>query len=373
MKKVLVCLGILAFAVQSFALRPGDNAADLGKITWIRGSGFDCAGKVQSKSAVKPLRMVVFMLCRASGSDTTVRMLDALLKKYPELKIAILTPDPVLDARELLKDFPAAGADFGIDVERKTTPQYMAGSLLFPMAFLIDESGTVVWCGEAIDAPEAVENFYTRGLDSDVERRIAVAMDQLQMLLRGGSEREMNRCVEEVLSLEPGHPGALRIRVFVLEQNGRFQEALALLMREIKKSPKLTRLYVSAFDLISRHRELDDKLPSLLDSFEKSVTLPEHLNAMAWALLNSFDFDIAALEYAQKFCTRASTQLKDSLPLEMTAALLAYRLGDLDQAILHQEKACAILENSADKSGISECRERAEFFRRAKKLSQKNK
>ena len=370
MKKFLVCFLAAAFAVQALALRPGDNAVDLGKVTWIRGAGFDCAGKVQDKTAVKPLRMVVFLLCRASGSDTTVRMLDELLKKYPALKIAVLTPDPVLDARELLKDFPASGADFGIDVERKTTPQYMAGSLLFPMAFLIDERGVVIWCGEAVDAPEAVENFYAKGLDPDTQRRVAVAMDQLQMLLRGGSEREMSRCVEEVLSLEPGHPGALRIRVFVLEQSGRYQEALALLMREIEKSPKLTRLYVSAFDLIRRHRELDDKLSSLLDSFGKSVTLPEHLNAMAWALLNSFDFNIAALEYAKKFYTLAAAQLADSLPLEMTAALLAYRLGDLDQAISHQEKACSILEKSADKSGISACRERAEFFRRAKKLSQ---
>lgn len=370
MKKLSTLLLIAVCAANLFAVRPGDKAAAFGNVKWIRGQGFDVAEAVRlPKGKSKHLRMAVFLLCRASASEETVRMLDSLQAKNPDLQIAILTPDPVADVQELLKDMPASGAAFGIDVERKTTPAYMAGNLLFPMAFLIDEKGMVVWCGEAVDAPEAVEKFFTSGLDSSTQREIASGIDNLQMLIRGGSEREMSHCVNDILSLEPGHPGALRIRVFVLEQSNRFHEAWALLLQEIDKSPKLTRLYVSAFDLIRRHKELDDKLPLLMEKFSLGVTKNEHLNAMAWGLLNSFDFNITALEYAKKFHAQASAQLKDSAPLEMTAALLNYRLGNLDKAISHQDQASEILEKSGDASGAADSRKRAEFFRNTKKLS----
>ncbi len=101
MKKLL--LGILLTAVCAaplFALRPGDKALKLDKVREIRGKAPDLS-PLNSDTPQPELRAVVFVLCRAVNSVSTAAMLNDLERKYAgRLQVAIVTPDPTMDAEE---------------------------------------------------------------------------------------------------------------------------------------------------------------------------------------------------------------------------------------------------------------------------------
>ncbi len=353
----------------AFALRPGDAAAPLAPpVDYLAGEPFALNGKaVADESGAAPLRLAVFLYCRAPGSANLLRQLDALRRQYAgKLRIVVVTPDPAGDAKQLLTNVPVE-VSFAVDRARTNTPKYMAGSLLYPFAFAVAPDGEIIWCGEAVDAPEMVERYVAGSKFGEEQRKIAALIDEMQNYLRGGEDRQLKKCTAEILKLEPGHPGALRIRGFVLENSGRLAEAWKLLETEIDRSPKLARLYVSAFDLISRNPELESHLAGLLDKFARNISEPRYLIAMAWALLNRFDANILALQRARDLLL-ASRGKSPTPEWASTYALLSYRLGDLKAAANYAEIAAAGYEK-IDSAAAAECRERAKFYRAARELA----
>ncbi|MCQ2378830.1 MAG: hypothetical protein MJ016_06425 [Victivallaceae bacterium] len=347
MKRGWIAL-VCCLAAEVLALRPGDAATKFEKVKWLRGGGIVAEGKWTPKNpGEEELRAAVFMLTRSGNAESTLRMLDSLRERYSyRLRTAVLTPDPQLDADEFLAKFPKDGVSFGLDIERKITPRYMAGSLLYPMAFLIDGSGKIIWCGEAVDLAEAVERYFSGAFDFASQREIALCIDEMETLMRDNSERKMEQVVANVLTLEPGHAGALRMRLFLLESRNRADDAWNLLQSQIKAAPKLARLYFTALDLISRRRQLEKHLPGLLADFRANIAEDRLLLAMAWNLLRAFDFDAVAVDEAGKLLD--ATAAHPSAQREAAAALYSYRVGDIDGAVAHQEKALQLL---TEKSG----------------------
>lgn len=369
MKKLLFAVIFTILAAELPALQPGDMALDLNRVDFVRGGGIVAGGKLPPKAdGTRELRLVVFLYCRSHDSLETVRRLDALRAEYSgKIRIAVITPDHVSEAEEFVKALPSNGVSFGCDLDRRITPQYMAGSLLYPMAFAIDSDGRIIWRGEAVDCHEMVEQYFNGRFNAGVQREISVAMDEMQNYIRGGDERRMKKCVRKILDLEPGHPGALRIRCFVLENSSRVDDAWELLESEIDRSPTLARLYISAFDLICRNRSLSDKLAGLLEKFETNISNPRDCNAMAWGLLNMFDCNFTALSYAGRFYNKASNAGNNG-NVQVTGALLAYRMGDLDTAIARQQQAVEFFEKSGMRSLADSNREKLEFFNQVKAM-----
>lgn len=368
MKKLFLACAVLCAAGDLFALRPGDAATKLERVRWVRGGGILPDGASQPRVAGEPeLRALVFLLCRAGNAPATLAMLDGLRRQYSyRLKIGALTPDSSLDAEELLKNFPKDGVSFGLDLDRRITPAYMAGCLLYPMAFLIDDSGMIVWCGEAVDLPEAAERYFAGKLDLSVQKKVAPLIDRMQMLMRDNSERQLTQVMEEIFDLEPGNAGALRMRLFLLENRGKYAEALELLRSQREAVPGLARLYFTELDLLCRHAELSGKLPDLVRDFRMNVTDARLQLVMAWSLLRNYEFNADALRAAAELIRSTEKLLADEVQWQAAAALLAYRTGDLDRAIALLDGA----ENKMKQQSLSlpEVERLARFFREAREI-----
>ena len=365
MKKALFGILLAAVCVSPlFALRPGDRALKIDKVRVIRGKVPDLA-PLDSDTPQPELRAVVFLLCRAMDSISTAAMLNDLVRKYSgRLEVTIVTPDPTVDAEA----FKLATANYpvplSVDVERKLTKEYMAGNLLYPMAFLVDRDGVIVWCGEAVDMAEKIQPALDGKLSTKTEAKIAEAVAELQQLLRDSSDTRIRRTADRIFDLEPGNAAAMRIRLFQLENSGRIDEARKLIDEQLKTAPKLVRLYFTAVDFAARYDYTDAELERIVAAFERNIDAPETRVRMAWMLLERFPYHPSALR-------AAAATLRQKLPDEAVRranaaaarALFEYRLGNVDAALRYQREAVRLLNQVGTEAELAAAKRREAYFR----------
>ena len=368
--KRLLAFGLAALcAAPLFALRPGDPAAPLDGVRMIRGNNLNLA-PANDKFTPAPLRAVVVLLCRAVDSPGTVAMLNDIQRRSRDkIAIEIVTPDAASDARDLIAATGEHGVAFGLDPDRKLTRKYMEGALLYPMAFLIDRKGTIVWCGEAMDLAEKIEPALAGRLVPADERKIFSLVVELQQLMRDNSDNKMKQVADRIFKLDPGNASAMRIRLFYLTNTNRADQARELIEEQLKAVPKLSRLYFTAVDFAAGNNYSNAELERLVGAFERNIADPVLQVRMAWMLLDRFPYYPSALRAAAKI-------LRKPLPQEPLAranaaagrALLEYRLGNLEAAIKFQDEAVQLLNRDGTAAELESAKARAVFFRAALEL-----
>lgn len=372
MKKIyLLCAAVLC-AAPLFALRPGDRAVQLSGVRMLRGNNLDLA-PASDKLNPPPLRAVTVLLCRAVDSPGTVAMLNDIQRKYRDkVAIEVLTPDAPSDARNLIEATGEHGVAFGLDPDRKLTRKYMEGALLYPMAFLIDRRGVIVWCGEAMDLAEKIEPALEGRLVPADERQIFALVVDLQQLMRDNSDNKMKQIADRIFKLEPGNASAMRIRLFYLTNTNRIDAARELIESQLKAAPKLSRLYFTAVDFAAASNYSNAELERLVGTFERNITDPALQVRMAWMLLDRFPYYPSALRAAARI-------LRKPLPQEPLAranaaagrALLEYRLGNIEAAIGFQDEAVKLLNRDGTAAELETAKARAVFFRAVLEIGKK--
>ena len=337
MKRLFLLFLLVLGALDLAALKPGDKAVELPRLKFINGVQTPLA--LPLKQDV--LRVVTFVLTRARGAEGTVGMLTALQRMYgSRLRQTVVTPDPESDALSLRGALRNSGVAFGLDSSRRITLQYMAGSLLYPKSFVIDPDGVIIWSGETVDLGEMLQEYFSGKFDRKVAEKIAPMLEELQTLLRETSEPKMRALVNKIFELSPAHPGALRIRLFSLENSSRIPQAWELLEERLKAAPRTGRLYFTAIDFISRYAYFRPRLGGVLKTFAAQVSDPQLRCAMAWELLHRFQYDLTALESACRLLGETPPADAGLRSLWYAAkARTAYLTGDLDGAVKFQKSA----------------------------------
>lgn len=370
--RIFSSLTVLLLALSGaplYALRPGDPAEELA-VKWIRGVPLAVLPPAKEELKTGELKAVVFLLTRSANAPETLNLLNQLRRTYSgSVRFAVVTPDREADAAQLLAAFPDFALPFGIDEKRKLTAQYMNGSLLYPMAFVIDPEGRILWNGEAVDLGEMLEAWRTKKFDPALQKQLSPMLDELQTLLRENNDRRMKQVTRSILKSDPGNAAALRLRTFALENSGRFQEAWQLILSQIERVPGLVRLYFSALDLAGRHPELGPRAAEIADRYSKAVTgNPDADNLMSFLLLNRRPEDPAALRAAQRLLRRAVATLpKEASPalrasVTTTRALLEWRLGHPETALKLQQEATKLWHAAENPAAEKNSRERESLY-----------
>lgn len=373
--KTKIFSGILALlgTCQLFAVRSGDPAVELADVRFLTGSPIRLLET--QKKELPACKVVVFLLTRSGNSAGTLLMLDQLAARHLNFaRFAAVTPDPRQDAEALLEKVSTKVA-FGVDTQRKTTAKYMAGSLLYPMAFVIDNKGMVVWNGEAVDLPEVMEKYRSGKLDPEKEQKISTMLDELQIMMRQNTDRRMRLLANRIFDLDPANAAALRMRLFVLEHTRRIADAWELIEERLKAAPQVERLYHSAWDLISRYPELREKLPQVTSSFRKNITSPEAADAAVITLLTRFEFDAAALASAAeiyRFSAGKNRTDDRSKALHADAgAMLHGKLGKFEKAIELQQESFRIWNAAKEKNAAASAEKMIKYYRKCHKYATK--
>jgi hypothetical protein len=370
MKKQLMTL-LLGGAVgmsSLWALRPGDVAEELSTVTWLQG------GPVSAKDeSGKMMKAVVFLRTRSGDAAETLQMLQALNVRFPDmLQCAAITPDSPADAAALLKQSGVSTVSFGTDSNFALTGKYMESFPVFPMAFLTAPDGTIIWCGEAADLPEAMENAAAGKLKTSDQRKLSEHLDRMLTALREGKHDLIGKLSADALKLDPGNAGILRLRLFDLESRYHFKEAFHTVMEEIKKVPKRARLYMLAWELTVRHAELAHERHELLEALQKADLRDEEINILSWQLLqNTFDADV--LKTAVMLQKKIADKKEGLSPVQQasfdtTRALLLYRLGKPAEAYEIEKKLPELWKKAGILQNVAPAEKRAEFYKAAAEL-----
>ena len=366
LKKFAVVI-LLALAVsQAFALRPGDVAEEPLKVKWLRGSDFRFAFPKDNPENAGKLSVGVFLLCRAPQAVSTVNMFESMAAKYgKKINIAIITPDHISDLESLLRKVSPQRISMGVDRERKLTANFMAGSPLYPMAFVSGADGRIIWSGEAVDTPEMAEKFFSGKFDADTARKVAPMLEELHLCLRSNDDGKMKKLVKNILDLDPGNAAALRLRLFSLEQRNRKQEAWELLSQELERSPALARLYFTSVDLILRDIRLGSMLEKVLSNFDRHIHDTTYRIHMAYILSEMPHHNAVAVNYAAKLLknpdmSKASTST--TALFWAARASVEYRLCHLGEAVKCQQHCVNIWKNAGNAANMQAAQNRLDYY-----------
>ena len=374
MKKFLFLM-LSAAMLPLFALRPGDKVGNPEfRLKWIDCTPFKIGTlTAEDKAVTPPLRALVFMFTRSDSSDRIMQILERTRQLYRgKLLLAAVSPDTEHDIKLFHKRHPDTRVRLVVDAERKLTPLFMAGSMLYPMAFLYDADGNILWNGEAVDLSEAVEMVLSGKSDPAKQRKVSQLLDEMQQRMRTGEERPLRRVAEQIFRLDPANPSALRMRLFSLENRGDISGAWELVMLQLKAAPGKLRLYYTALDMMRRYPLLRSNLPVLSDRFFESASMPGQLLSFAEALLANFPDDISALTAAHKILSNKSA-FSDLPPDEaaqyhLVCSRMCYLLCNVAKAEEHVGKALEIYRSRRNAAGIVQCEKILGFYRKLKAL-----
>ena len=377
--KHLIFFALLTAVLPLFALRPGDKIGNVQfKLKWIDCTPFKIGELNREEKAVTPpLQALVFLFTRSESSSRIINILEDTRKTHrKDLRIAVITPDTEHDARLFHRKHPDVRVRLAVDSERKLTPLFMAGSMLYPMAFVYDSDGRILWNGEAVDLPEAIQNILQNKNDIDKQRKISLLLDDMQQRMRTGEVRALQQLADKIFKLDPANASALRVLLFILENSGRHSEAWNILEERIKAVPSALRLYYTALDMVRRYPDLQTtKLSSVINGFYANAATAEQRLFFTETLLYNFSGNITALEAVANELGSKNAGFEKLSPMEKArlyaaAARLRYLSGDLNGAIKFQQRACDILPNSGNDAKTFS--NRIDFYRKLQNINKKD-
>ena len=377
--KRLFIFALFTAVLPLFALRPGDKVGEVKyKLKWIDCTPFNIGElSKEDKAVTPPLRALIFLFTRSESSSRVINILEGTRKAHRnDLRIAVITPDTEHDAALFRKKHPDVRVRLAVDSERKLTPLFMAGSMLYPMAFVYDRDGKILWNGEAVDLPEAVQNILQNKNDVTKQRKIASLLDEMQQRMRTGEVRALRQLSDKIFKLDPANPSALRMILFILENSGRPTDAWEVLEGRIKAVPSALRLYYTALEMVRRYPDLQKKLSSVINGFYTNAATPEQRLFFTETLLYNFPGNITALESAANELGKNGSGFKNLSPLEKSrlfsaVARLRYLSGDLDGAIKFQQRACDILSAAGDKTAAKAFSTQLDFYLKLQIINKK--
>ncbi|MBO5668079.1 MAG: hypothetical protein J6S43_03040 [Lentisphaeria bacterium] len=379
MKKILLLIVVLS-AAAVFAVLPGDRPGESrSRLEFLNCSPMPLGRLDKEKhSGIPGLRALVFMYTRAESSDRLVTLLENFRRQnHDKLLITLITPDTLSDAGEFRQRHRDVRLRMAVDVERKLTPEYMHQSaMIFPMAFLMDDSGMILWRGEAVDLPEAVEAQLAGKLDLAKQKKLDPMIFEMQRYMRDGNLFKVRDQAGKILQLAPENGAALRMAVFASESLGQISHAWQEVNGALNKVPQIARLHFAALDMVRRHRQLRGELDKVIARFDRQPFSPEVRCAFIENLLTGFPFDAGAVLWAEKILA-ATPMALNAMPEQlgiilMVRSRLRYAFGDLKSAGADADEAVQYFKSAGVENSRKQAEAQAAFYRTLLKHLEQN-
>ena len=279
--------------------------------------------------------------CRES-----VPMLVYLQNKYRDkgMKIIAVSREKRNVVEKFLDEYPQINYAVAIDEQSLTTLQYLGESRLLPRIYIINTDGKIAWDGEIADLSQVLKKMYNGTYNIYIQRQVSSLQQELEVSLRTGNIKDTIKTSDKILKLDPENGFAIRMRMFVYENQRQTDKAWEFLHSLLKKTPKNTMLYFIKLNFVSRFSQYSKYSSELAKEVKKQFNNDaQMLNNMAWGLLTRFPFDGKVLEPAVE-CIQRALELADKNNKSFyasclnTMALAYYRCGMLEKALDTQRK-----------------------------------
>ena len=380
MKKFfLVVLLINCYIFNGFALQTSDKAVKLKISKWLKNGPVPLRiGKRVPKNRQKDLFVLVLWGAWSPACRESVPMLVYLQNKYRDkgLNIIAVSREKAEVVEKFLDEHPEINYAVAVDDASLTTLHYLGESRLLPRIYIIDAENEIIWDGEVSDLSVILKKIYNNSYDVSIQKKIAQFQQDLEVSLRSGNIKETFKISDKILMLDPENGFAIRMRLFVYENQRQIDKAWDFIHSLLKRTPNNTMLYFVKLDFISRFPQYNKYSSELAEEVKKHFNNdPQMLNNMAWGLLTRFHFDGKVLQPAAECIQRAlelSAADKDNKSFHAsclnTMALLYYRCGMVEKALETQREVTKIAMGGEAKNNSSDAEQ---LYELALKLQKK--
>ncbi len=366
MKKVVLIIFITNFYVfNSLALQTGQDAAKLKITSWLKnGPVVMKTGSRVPKEHRKDLYVLVLWGTWSPACRESVPMLVYLQNKYRDkgLEIIAVSREKRDVVEKFLDEYPQINYAVAIDDQSLTTLHYLGESRLLPRIYVINTSGKIAWDGEIADLSQVLKKMYDGTYNIYTQRQVSSLQQELEVSLRTGNVKDTIETSDKILKLDPENGFAIRMRMFVYENQRQIDKAWGFLQSLLKKTPKNTMLYFVKLNFISRFPQYSNHTVELAKEVKKQFNDDaQMLNNMAWGLLTRFPFDgkvlQPAVECIQRALELASADKKNRsfyASCLNTMALAYYRCGMAEKALKTQQKVTKMTQGDKAQSDSSD-------------------
>lgn len=343
---------VLGLAIPSFAqtLKEGSSAPPIKVAKWIKGNPIEKfeAGKVY---------VVEFWATWCGPCRQTIPHLTEIAKKYKD-KVTVIGvsiwervgADKVEEFVRTMGDKMEYHVAFDDGRTMATTWMEAAGQDGIPSAFVVDQTGKIVWIGHPM---------------ADLEKVLdAVLAGKWDWQAYARQREEQERAQREISE------SAEKISALVRE--GKYEEALQELDKLVERNPDLRAgIGMFRFQILLAHDEKKAYAYArelMNGDFKDS---PDMLNALAWEIVGTdrrsplkepdYDLGLALAQRAVELSKEQDPSILDTL------AYAHYRKGNHKQAVEIQRKAIALAEQDPDfpKELLDQMRESLKKFEKA--------
>ena len=348
MKKIFLIIFIInIYVFNASALQTGQSVAKLKIAKWLKnGPVVIKTGKNVTKENRNDLYVLVLWGTWSPACRESVPMLVYLQNKYRDkgMRIIAVSREKRDVVEKFLDEYPQINYAVAIDEQSLTTLQYLGESRLLPRIYIINTDGKIAWDGEIADLSQVLKKMYNGTYNIYIQRQVSSLQQELEVSLRTGNIKDTIKTSDKILKLDPENGFAIRMRMFVYENQRQTDKAWEFLHSLLKKTPKNTMLYFIKLNFVSRFSQYSKYSSELAKEVKKQFNNDaQMLNNMAWGLLTRFPFDGKVLEPAVE-CIQRALELADKNNKSFyasclnTMALAYYRCGMLEKALDTQRR-----------------------------------
>jgi tetratricopeptide (TPR) repeat protein len=366
MKKIVLVILLINFCIlKSFALQTGENAVKLKVSKWLKNGPISLRiHKQVPKDRRKDLFVLVLWGSWSPACRESVPMLVYLQNKYRDKNMQIIAISR--EKRETIEKFideqPQINYAVAVDDQSLTTLHYLGESRLLPRIYIIDAYGKIIWDGEVADLSVILKKMYKGTYNAYIQKQVSRFQQELEVSLRSGNITETIKISDKILKLDPENGFAIRMRMFVYENQRQVDKAWDFLNSLLKKTPGNAMLYFVKLDFVSRFPQYNKYSTELAEAVKKHFyNDPQMLNNMAWGLLTRFPFDGKILKPATECIQRAlelSKKDKNNKSFYAsclnTMALVYYRCGMVKKALETQREVAKLAMGDKAKNSSDE-------------------
>jgi len=350
MKKLLLTIFIISFHIfNASALQTGQDAAELKVSKWLKnGPVVIKKPKNVTKDHLKDLYVLVLWGTWSPACRESIPMLVYLQSKYRDkgLEIIAVSREKRDVVEKFLDESPQINYAVALDDQSLTTLHYLGESRLLPRIYVINTAGKIAWDGEIADLSQVLKKMYAGTYSIYTQRQISTLQQELEVSLRTGNIKETIKTSDKILKLDPENGFAIRMRMFVYENQRQIDKAWDFLHSLLKKTPKNTMLYFIKLDFVSRFPQYSKYSTELAEDVKKRFNNDaQMLNNMAWGLLTRFTFDgkvlqpaVECIQRALKLASKDKNNKSFYASCLNTMALAYYRCGMAEKALETQRK-----------------------------------
>ena len=349
LKKICILLAVLSLGNLA-ALSVGDKALEL-KSKYYNGKVFKAGFYMVDTKNQNKLKVLVFARLLAGDFLNS----DALIENIGSRKgvsLAFATPMEA-EIEIFMKQKP--GFKYPLLFDRNAHDKYMEKNIIYPYAFVINYENKIIWDGELMDLPSMLDKFEAGKYDIEKGRRINRYLRDMQNAMRSGSEYQLDRAAREILAIDPGNPGCLRLRLFAFENTNRIEEAWKFLDEFRRKNPQEKYLYMLQIDMGARYPVFSEQAAMVGREFlkHKLGTNDDRL-MLAWMFLSQYNFNVDAVECGEELLASLNVANFDKVPAMKSLfyraeALAFYKRGKIAEAADKQKLSCDILPSAENR------------------------